>query len=110
MTNLKPFIKWVGGKRSILTNLKKHIPTGVTKYYEPFVGGGALYFCIQPDNAYLSDVNFRLITTYCAVRDEVDEVINNLRRCEAKHCKDYYLKSRKQFNENGLNNVEIAAS
>jgi hypothetical protein len=57
----RPFLKWVGGKRSILSELTKRLPAQYGTYREPFIGGGALYFATQPGRAYLADVNFHLI-------------------------------------------------
>jgi len=91
---VKPFLKWVGGKRSILKELTKRIPEDYNSYHEPFMGGGALFFALQPEYAYLSDVNFHLVITFKAVRDNVSDVIRNLKRHQKNHCKEYYLKQR----------------
>src|SRR5688500_10678291 len=64
----RPFLKWVGGKRSILPELLKRLPSDYKAYREPFLGGGALYFAIRPETAFLSDVNFHLILTFNAVK------------------------------------------
>lgn len=90
----RPFLKWVGGKRSILSELKARLPEAYDGYHEPFIGGGALFFSIQPKEAYISDANFHLILTYKAVRDDVAGVIRNLKIHERNHSKEYYLKSR----------------
>ena len=96
----RPFLKWVGGKRSILPELLKRLPDDYDAYYEPFMGGGALYFAIQPKEAYLSDVNFHLVLTFKAVRDDVDGLIRQLKIHERLHNKEYYLKARhKLFKE-----------
>ncbi len=58
-----PFIKWVGGKTSLLPELLKHVPGRLRRYHEPFVGGGALFFAVQPRRAHLSDHNPELIHT-----------------------------------------------
>lgn len=90
----RPFVKWVGGKRSIIPALLERMPTQYTHYYEPFVGGGALFFSIQPEIAFLSDVNLHLVITYRAVRDHVDDVVRKLKVHARHHDKDYYLKAR----------------
>ena len=92
-----PFLKWVGGKRSILPELKKRLPSGYKKYYEPFLGGGALYFAVQPTEALLSDINFHLIITFKAVRDDVENLIGYLKAHAKNHNKEYYLKARKKL-------------
>lgn len=104
----RPFLKWVGGKRSILPELLKRMPSEYDAYHEPFLGGGALFFSVQPKEAYLSDVNFHLILTFKAVRDDVDGVIRQLKIHERLHNKEYYLKARlKLFKEK--DNTKLAA-
>ncbi len=71
----RPFVKWAGGKRQLLPELLRHVPRKFGRYFEPFVGGGALFFELSPRNAVLADVNKRLIRTYQGVRDHVDDVI-----------------------------------
>lgn len=71
----RPFVKWAGGKRQLLPELLRHAPRKFGRYFEPFVGGGALFFELSPTNAVLADVNERLIRTYRGVRNHVDEVI-----------------------------------
>jgi DNA adenine methylase len=93
----KPFIKWVGGKRSILPQLLARMPKEYGEYLEPFVGGGALFFAVRPKRAFLSDVNLHLVVAYAAVRDNVEEVIRLLKKHEDKHSKAYYLEARKRL-------------
>lgn len=96
----RPFLKWVGGKRSVLPELTKRLPKEYNTYVEPFLGGGALYFAIQPEYAYLSDINFHLIITFQAIKDDVKTVIQLLKIHENNHNKEYYLKARlKLFQE-----------
>lgn len=93
----KPFLKWVGGKRSILPTLLERMPKDYTSYNELFIGGGALFFAVQPKNALISDINFHLIITYVAVRDDVERLIENLKVHNKKHNKEYFLKARKRL-------------
>lgn len=93
----KPFLKWVGGKRSILPMLTERLPQEFNAYYEVFVGGGALFFDRQPQNAFLSDINFHLILTYQAVRDDVERLIGLLKIHADKHSKEYYLAAREKL-------------
>lgn len=95
--SVRPFLKWVGGKRSILPELLKRLPPNYDTYHEPFLGGGALYFAIQPKEAYLSDVNFHLVITFKAVRDDVDRLIYNLKIHTSRHNKEYFLNARKRL-------------
>ncbi len=74
----KPFVKWVGGKRQLLPELRKRLPSSFGTYHEPFVGGGALFFDLAPSSAVLTDSNERLVRTYRAIRDDVDGVISIL--------------------------------
>lgn len=90
----RPFLKWVGGKRSVLPDLLARIPESYDAYHEPFMGGGALYFALQPKEAYLSDINFHLVLTFKAVRDDVDGLIKQLKVHTRLHNKEYYLKAR----------------
>jgi len=75
----RPFLKWAGGKRQLLPALLERAPANPPRYFEPFVGGGALFFAMRPRRAVLADVNARLIRTYQGVRDDVEEVIRLLR-------------------------------
>jgi len=75
-----PFLKWVGGKTSLLPELHKHVPARLRGYHEPFVGGGALFFSVQPRRAFLADENAELIHCYAQVRDDVYAVLDALAR------------------------------
>jgi DNA adenine methylase len=85
--NPRPFLKWVGGKGQLLSQLWPHLPERFERYHEPFLGGGALFFALRPRRAFLSDVNRELVDCYTAVRDEIDDVIAALRthRYEQEH-------------------------
>ena len=74
----KPFLKWAGGKTQLIPELSKYIPPSFNKYIEPFIGGGSFFFYLNPTEAIISDSNEELITTYKAVRDHVEEVIDIL--------------------------------
>jgi DNA adenine methylase len=75
---IKPFLKWAGGKTQLISELSKYIPSNFNKYIEPFIGGGAFFFYLNPEKAIISDSNEELITTYKVVRDHVEDVINIL--------------------------------
>jgi DNA adenine methylase len=77
-----PFLKWVGGKTSLLPELLKHVPVPqrLRGYHEPFVGGGALFFAVRPRRAALSDHNGELVHCYRQVRDDVYSVLDVLAR------------------------------
>lgn len=88
----KPFIKWVGGKRKLLPELLKSVPTVFGTYYEPFLGGGALFFALNRERAVLSDTNWDLIRAYTYVRDNVEALIKALLCLERS--KETYLELR----------------
>jgi len=75
-----PFLKWVGGKTALLPELLKHVPSRqhLRRYHEPFVGGGALFFAVNPKRAILSDCNPELVLTWQEVRDEPSAVLDAL--------------------------------
>jgi DNA adenine methylase len=77
-TVAEPFLKWVGGKRQLLPELLKRVPKTYNRYWEPFLGGGALFFALSPKAATLCDTNAELIDTWRAVRDDVEGVIDLL--------------------------------
>ena len=95
-----PFIKWVGGKRRLLPQLEPLMPPGVERrrHVEPFVGGGAFFFAQAPRDALLCDVNPALVTTYEAVRDELDSVISGLAALARRHGKESYYAVRERYN------------
>lgn len=109
----RPFVKWVGGKRQLLKQFRElglYPPEAfnpiTNTYYEPFVGGGAVFFDLLPKNAELSDMNNELIIAYNVIKNNVDELIESLQ----KHIydKEYYLKVRAQKVED-LSDIEIAS-
>ena len=87
-----PIVKWVGGKRQLMFELLKNMPENYNRYFEPFIGGGALFFYLQPDNAYISDMNEELINLYQVVRDNVGELITDLQKHNIS--KEYFMEIR----------------
>lgn len=87
-----PIVKWVGGKRQLMFELLKNMPKEYNRYFEPFIGGGALFFELQPDNAYISDMNEELINLYQVVRDNVNELIADLQKHDIS--KEYFMEIR----------------
>ncbi len=73
-----PVLKWVGGKRQLIETFTPLFPSGITSYCEPFVGGGAVLFHLQPSTAYVNDINSELICVYTVIRDHVEELIEEL--------------------------------
>lgn len=87
-----PVVKWVGGKRQLLLDIRKNIPQKIGQYFEPFVGGGAVLFHLQPKKAVINDVNSELINLYKVIRDSPCELIEDLKK--HRNEKDYYYKVR----------------
>ena len=77
-----PVVKWVGGKRQLLSEISPLLPKRITSYCEPFLGGGAVLFSIQPSKAIVNDLNSDLITVQEVIRDDVEELIDNLKKHE----------------------------
>lgn len=90
---VQPFIKWAGGKRQLMKEIEKYIPSRISTYYEPFLGGGAVLFNLQPKNAVVNDSNPELINAYEVIRDNVDELIIDLKKHE--NAKEYFYDIRK---------------
>lgn len=100
-----PFLKWVGGKRQIMPSIVELLPKNIGRlnYVEPFIGGGAVLFHLQPQNAIINDFNSELINVYEVVRDNLDELIQDLKthRNEA----DYFYELRGLDRTDGFNNL-----
>ena len=92
----KPFVKWAGGKRQIMKEIKKYLPESYNTYYEPFVGGGAVFFEIAPKKAVLNDYNKELMNVFECIKDEVkfEKMCNELNHHETNHSEEYYYEIR----------------
>ena len=78
----KPILKWAGGKTQILSELLHKVPSSSGRYNEPYIGGGALFFALQPEKAIIADSNPELINMYRQVAEHVDDVISYLKKYE----------------------------
>ncbi|EGD38180.1 DNA adenine methylase [Streptococcus sanguinis] len=92
--NLQPFTKWTGGKRQLLEELRSYMPETYGRYFEPFVGGGALFFDLAPEQAVINDFNEELINAYRQIKNNPAELINLLIKHKENNSKDYYLALR----------------
>lgn len=93
-----PFVKWAGGKTQILAKLKEFMPDTYETYYEPFVGGGALFFSVAPKRAFINDQNKELMCAYDCFKDATmfQKLKEELRKHESNHSEDYYYTLRRQ--------------
>lgn len=93
---MKPFIKWVGGKSRCVDRLVKHVPTSFNTYYEAFLGSGALLFRLQPQKAVINDLNPELINTYRTIKDDTQYkyLIPMLRNYQSLNSADTYRQIR----------------
>lgn len=92
--NLKPFLKWAGGKRQLLQEILPKFPAEYDCYYEPFVGAGAVLFGVMPKKAVINDFNKDLITTYQVIKDEPELLIGLLKKHQELHSPEYFYSIR----------------
>jgi DNA adenine methylase len=93
---MEPFLKWAGGKRWLISKSNVVLPEKheIGRYFEPFLGGGAVFFHMQPADGCLSDVNPDLINSYIVVRDKWADLVDILLKYNKQHCPDFYYKMR----------------
>lgn len=108
----EPIIKWAGGKRQLLAAIRSRIPQGYNRYFEPFFGGGAVFFSIEPRNGYINDINPRLMNFYEQVRSNTEPLITENKKLDSKFREydsgragedddsgeDFYYSKREEFN------------
>lgn len=92
----RPFLKWAGGKSKLIQQYIPYFSQNFHNYYEPFLGGGAVFFHLLPKSAVLTDINPELINVYRCVRDKVEPLIALLAEHQHKHNKDYYYLVRQR--------------
>lgn len=93
-----PFLKWVGGKRQLLSQMEPYFPKQINRYYEPFVGGGAVFFHLwdRIETAYLSDMDADLIDAYQCVRNRCDELLVELMQWQLQNCEAFFYRMRQK--------------
>lgn len=110
-----PFLKWAGGKQQLLAQYQPYFPARMLRYFEPFVGGGAVFFHLcntgrLPSAAWLFDNNAELINVYLVVRDKLDELIHALAEHQERHCLEHYYEVRTRDRQDiAQSDVERAA-
>jgi DNA adenine methylase len=98
----RPFLKWAGGKSQLLQQYRRHFPPEFQTYYEPFLGGGAIFFHLLPRRAMLTDINPALVNVYECVRDRVEELIEALQEHQQAHGLEHYYQTRSHHTGSNL--------
>lgn len=113
--SLKPFVKWAGGKRQLLGKILERIPHTFENYIEPFLGGGAVLFALQPKRALINDINASLIHTYKTIASDPQEFIAKINELDSRIAeggKEYYYLIRDLYNSKLMReefDLELAA-
>ena len=100
-TTPHPFVKWAGGKRQLIESIKKRMPQSFGRYFEPFVGGGALFFELKPNDAVINDINEALISCYRTISLDSEAFMTELDGLDSgigDDPKPYYYEVRERFN------------
>jgi DNA adenine methylase len=104
----QPFLKWAGGKRQLLPEIRKYIPDEFDTYFEPFVGAGAVLFDLQPEKAVISDKNSELINVYHVIKNEIDDLIKELQKHEDGNHAEYFYEIRSKDRDPGYDELSPA--
>lgn len=103
----EPVVKWAGGKRAMLDQIMTRLPSKsqVNRYFEPFFGGGAVFFAIQPSNGYINDINPHLVNFYKQIKRNPEQIISKNKEFDDGYKKqfnddgdEYYYQKREEFN------------
>lgn len=114
-SSIAPFVKWAGGKRQLLTQIKERMPEKYNNYLEPFVGGGAVTFALLPENALINDINKALINAYRQICNAPEVFLKAIKKLDNEMWEDgkeYYYFLREHYNDKLMNtefDVELAA-
>ena len=114
-SSVAPFVKWAGGKRQLIPQIRERMPEKYNDYYEPFIGGGAVIFDLLPANALINDINKALINTYRTICNEPDAFLKEVNRLDNDMWEDgkkYYYSIREHYNDKLMRSeydVELAA-
>lgn len=114
-SSIDPFVKWAGGKRQLLVQIRERMPEKYNKYYEPFVGGGAVVFELLPEKAVINDINRALVNAYKQICDSPKAFIDAVNQLDSEMWEDgkeYYYSLREHYNDKLMReefDVELAA-
>ena len=110
-----PFVKWAGGKRQLLPQIRERMPQHYNRYFEPFVGGGAVLFDLQPEHALINDITKALINAYKIICENPEEFLRAVKQLDnemQQNGKEYYYAKREDYNDKLMRaeyDVELAA-
>lgn len=113
--NVTPFVKWAGGKRQLLDKISERLPQTYNNYFEPFIGGGAVLFELQPERAVINDINASLINAYRIIANNPNEFIEKVHKLDSnigENGKEYYYSLREHYNDKLMKeeyDVELAS-
>ncbi len=102
---VKPFLKWAGGKRQLLPVIKEYLPAKYTEYYEPFIGAGAVLFSLQPKKSIINDTNSELVNCYQVIKHQPEELLKLCQQHKKHNSKEYYYQLREQDRQNNFNQL-----
>jgi len=114
-SSIAPFVKWAGGKRQLLPQIKERMTEQYNNYFEPFVGGGAVTFELLPANALINDINKALINTYKQIQNVPEAFLKGVNKLDeemGEDGKEYYYSLREHYNDKLMKaeyDVELAA-
>lgn len=100
-----PVLKWVGGKRQLISEIDSLIPKSISTYVEPFVGGGAVLFHLQPKKAIINDFNKELMNVYQVIKDNPDGLLEVLKKHKESNSEDYFYKIRSLDRDDDYENL-----
>src|SRR3981081_1150485 len=100
---LQPFLKWAGGKRQLVPEIRKYIPHKFKLYFEPFVGAGAVLFDLQPQTALINDANKELVNCYRVIKEDPEGLIAHTR--QHRNTKEYFYRLRSLDREPGFKSL-----
>lgn len=105
---MKPFLKWAGGKRQLLPYIKEYINEDVlngVRFFEPFIGGGSLFFHLQHGDCVINDYNSEIVNCYKVIKNSPYKLIEKLKIHQVNHCKEYYYQIRSMDRNGELENM-----